>query len=47
MNYVLSKHAQEQLVKPERQIPREVFERVMVAPEQVVPGEVYLCDKQS
>lgn len=39
MNYTLTDHAQEQLVKPERKIPREVFERVMVSPEQVVLDE--------
>lgn len=35
MRYLLSIHAQEQLLKPERNIPREVFEQVMINPEQV------------
>ncbi|MGF1570666.1 MAG: hypothetical protein ACFCVD_21765 [Nodosilinea sp.] len=39
MNYILSAHAQEQLIKPERKIPRDVFERMMVSPEQVVFDE--------
>lgn len=39
MNYTLSTHAQEQLLKPERKIPRAVFEQVMVQPEQVVLDE--------
>ncbi len=39
MSYILTTHAQEQLVKPERNIPREVFEQVMMKPEQVVLDE--------
>lgn len=39
MHYILSTHAQEQLMKSERKIPLEVFERVMVTPEQVVLDE--------
>lgn len=39
MNYILSIHAQEQLIKPARNIPREVFEQVMLNPEQVVLDE--------
>lgn len=39
MNYILSIHAQEQLTKPERSIPQDVFEQVMISPEQVVLDE--------
>lgn len=39
VNYILSQHAQEQLIKTERNIPFLVFEQVMVEPEQVVLDE--------